>query len=230
MSESIKQSDKKYYMNTFGDRLNVCFEKGEGIKLFADNGDIYYDFLGGIAVNSLGHSHPDFVKCLKEQAEKLLHTSSLYYIENQAKVAQKLVETNIVPRIIFIEAVNIFIKSIAMAERPFIFGVAIRNSRENPYYPIVRLNEHFVKSCKHFSCELHHTRVVKRLTGNKAEIDKSVCLFSCKAVRTKHMVNSSFIQKPQRRLPTPKSRRTCRNPASPENTDFSSVFKKINGI
>lgn len=94
MLSDVIALDKKYYMNTFGDRLNVCFEKGEGIKLFADNGDIYYDFLGGIAVNSLGHSHPDFVKCLKEQAEKLLHTSSLYYIENQAKLAQKLVENS----------------------------------------------------------------------------------------------------------------------------------------
>lgn len=94
MLSEVIALDKKYYMNTFGDRLNVCFEKGEGIKLFADNGDIYYDFLGGIAVNSLGHSHPDFVKCLKEQAEKILHTSSLYYIENQAKVAQKLVENS----------------------------------------------------------------------------------------------------------------------------------------
>ena len=94
MLNEVIALDKKYYMNTFGDRLNVCFEKGEGIKLFADNGDVYYDFLGGIAVNALGHSHPLFTKRLKEQADKLLHTSSLYYIENQAKLAQKLVENS----------------------------------------------------------------------------------------------------------------------------------------
>lgn len=86
--------DKKYYMNTFGDRLPVCFERGDGLKLYADNGDVYYDFLGGIAVNSLGHSHPVFINALKNQLDKLIHTSSLYYIENQAKLAQKLVENS----------------------------------------------------------------------------------------------------------------------------------------
>ena len=86
--------DKKYYMNTFGDRLPVCFERGDGLKLYADNGDVYYDFLGGIAVNSLGHSHPVFINVLKNQLDKLIHTSSLYYIENQAKLAQKLVENS----------------------------------------------------------------------------------------------------------------------------------------
>ncbi len=94
MLRDIMELDKKYYMNTFGDRLPVCFERGDGLKLYADNGDVYYDFLGGIAVNSLGHSHPVFINVLKNQLDKLIHTSSLYYIENQAKLAQKLVENS----------------------------------------------------------------------------------------------------------------------------------------
>ena len=40
MSEIIKQKDKKYYMNTFGERLDVCFESGKGIKLYADNNEV----------------------------------------------------------------------------------------------------------------------------------------------------------------------------------------------
>ena len=46
MLDEVIQLDKKYYLNTFGDRLPVCFEKGEGMKLFDDKGNTYYDFLG----------------------------------------------------------------------------------------------------------------------------------------------------------------------------------------
>ncbi len=101
MLEGIKQLDKKYYMNTFGDRLPVCFEKGEGLKLFDDKGKTYYDFLGGIAVNALGHNHEGFVSALKNQIDKLIHTSSLYYIENQAKLAEKIVENTCAKRVFF---------------------------------------------------------------------------------------------------------------------------------
>lgn len=101
MLDEIKALDKKYYMNTFGDRLPVMFTHGEGMKLYADNGDVYYDFLGGIAVNAVGHSHPHMVRTLTEQVGKMLHTSSLYYIENQAKLAEKLVENTCADRAFF---------------------------------------------------------------------------------------------------------------------------------
>lgn len=101
MLEDIIKLDKKYYMNTFGDRLPVCFEKGKGMKLFDDKGRAYYDFLGGIAVNALGHRHKDFVKALKSQLGKVIHTSSLYYIENQARLAQKLAENSCADRVFF---------------------------------------------------------------------------------------------------------------------------------
>lgn len=101
MLNDVIALDKKYYMNTFGDRLPVCFTKGEGMKLYADNGDVYYDFLGGIAVNAIGHCHPDYVAALKAQLDKMVHTSSLYYIENQAKLAQKLVENTCADKAFF---------------------------------------------------------------------------------------------------------------------------------
>lgn len=101
MLDEIKKLDEQYYMNTFGKRLDVCFERGEGMKLYADDGKVYYDFLGGIAVNCLGHSHPQFVAALKNQLDKLIHTSSLYYIENQAKLAQKLVENSCADKVFF---------------------------------------------------------------------------------------------------------------------------------
>lgn len=89
--ENIILNDKSYYMNTFGDRLKVAFEKGEGINLYSTDGRVFKDFLGGIAVNALGHSHPILTEKLHNQIDKVLHTSSLYYIENQAQVAKELV-------------------------------------------------------------------------------------------------------------------------------------------
>lgn len=88
--QEIKQIDKEYYMNTFGERLPVAFEKGDGINLYSTDGEKYYDFLGGIAVNALGHNNPKFIEALKKQLDGLIHTSSLYYIENQALLAREL--------------------------------------------------------------------------------------------------------------------------------------------
>lgn len=101
MLQDIIELDKNYYMNTFGDRLPVAFTHGDGMKLYADNGDVYYDFLGGIAVNAIGHCHPKFKEALKGQLDKLVHTSSLYYIENQAKLAEKLVKSTCADKVFF---------------------------------------------------------------------------------------------------------------------------------
>ena len=101
MLDEIRALDKKYYMNTFGDRLPVVFDHGEGLKLFDDKGEVYYDFLGGIAVNAVGHAHPYFVEKVCEQVKKMVHTSSLYYIKNQAMLAQKLVDNTCADRAFF---------------------------------------------------------------------------------------------------------------------------------
>lgn len=99
--QEIIELDKKYYMNTFGDRSPVCFQYGKGINLWDIDGNKYYDFLAGIAVNALGHSHPKVVKAIQEQAEKFIHCSSLYYIEQQAKLAQVLVECSCADKVFF---------------------------------------------------------------------------------------------------------------------------------
>ena len=71
MLNEIKNIDKACYMNTFGNRLNVCFKEGKGMKLISTENEEYLDFLGGIAVNALGHSHPILVSRLQEQVSKL---------------------------------------------------------------------------------------------------------------------------------------------------------------
>lgn len=101
MLDDIKAIDKQYYMNTFGERLPVCFERGRGMKLFTEDGTEYYDFLAGIAVTALGHSHPKFIRAMKEQLDKVIHTSSLYYIENQAKLAKKIADASCADKVFF---------------------------------------------------------------------------------------------------------------------------------
>lgn len=97
----IIEMDKKYFMNTFGSRTPVCFEYGKGINLWDTEGRKYSDFLAGIAVSALGHSHPKLVSAIKEQAEKFIHCSSLYYIEPQAKLAKALVENSCADKVFF---------------------------------------------------------------------------------------------------------------------------------
>ncbi len=99
--DTIKKLDKQYYMNTFGERLPVCFESGKGVKLFDENGEVYYDFLAGIAVTALGHSHPVFIERMKNQLDKLIHTSSLYYIENQTNLAKRIVDSSCADKVFF---------------------------------------------------------------------------------------------------------------------------------
>ncbi len=99
--DKIIQLDKMYYMNTFGDRVPVCFEYGKGINLWDTKGKMYYDFMAGIAVNALGHSHPSLVATIKEQAEKLIHCSNYYYIKQQALLAEKLAGISCAKRVFF---------------------------------------------------------------------------------------------------------------------------------
>jgi acetylornithine/N-succinyldiaminopimelate aminotransferase len=73
-------------------RADLAFEKGKGSYLFTTEGEKFLDFCGGIAVTSLGHAHPHLVEALKAQAEALWHTSNLYRIPQQEKLASRLVE------------------------------------------------------------------------------------------------------------------------------------------
>jgi len=67
-------------------RFPVTLVKGEGAKVWDDQGKEYIDALAGIAVNSLGHCHPQVVKAIQDQAAKLMHISNFYYSEPQARL------------------------------------------------------------------------------------------------------------------------------------------------
>jgi len=80
-------------MNTYG-RLPVAFERGEGVWLWDTQGKRYLDALAGVAVNAVGHSHPKLVAALREQVGKLIHTSNIYQIASQEKLADRIAEAS----------------------------------------------------------------------------------------------------------------------------------------
>lgn len=82
-------------------RAPLEFERGEGCWLITTDGQRYLDFAGGIAVNSLGHSHPHLVAALTEQAGKLWHTSNLYRIPGQDRLAERLAANSFADRVFF---------------------------------------------------------------------------------------------------------------------------------
>ena len=82
-------------------RVDLAFERGEGVWLTATNGERYLDFTSGIAVNALGHAHPPLVQALTEQAGKLWHVSNLYRIPQGEKLAERLCEATFADVVFF---------------------------------------------------------------------------------------------------------------------------------
>ena len=82
-------------------RSELAFERGEGAYLITADGERYLDFASGIAVNSLGHSHPHLVETLIEQGKKLWHTSNLYQIPEQTRLAERLVANTFADTVFF---------------------------------------------------------------------------------------------------------------------------------
>src|SRR5260370_3058746 len=65
-------------------------ERGAGVRVWDANGKVYLDLVAGIATNVLGHAHPNVVRAIKEQADKLIHISNLYINERQVELAEQL--------------------------------------------------------------------------------------------------------------------------------------------
>ena len=90
----------EHLMNTYKP-LPVNFDRGEGPYLFDDKGERYLDALCGIAVCGLGHAHPAVSKAVCEQSKRLLHTSNLYQISQQEKLADALCDVAGMDRVFF---------------------------------------------------------------------------------------------------------------------------------
>ncbi|MFZ2950141.1 MAG: acetylornithine transaminase [Desulfuromonadaceae bacterium] len=95
----IDKSDT-YIMKTYG-RYPIVPVRGEGCRLWDADGKEYLDFLGGVAVNNLGHCHPKVVAALQKQAAELIHCSNYYQIPQQIELAELLCTHSFADKVFF---------------------------------------------------------------------------------------------------------------------------------
>jgi acetylornithine/N-succinyldiaminopimelate aminotransferase len=82
-------------------RAKVSFERGDGSHVFTPDGEAYLDFGAGVAVTSCGHAHPHLVQALTEQAQKIWHTSNIYQMPGQEKLAKRLIDATFADTVFF---------------------------------------------------------------------------------------------------------------------------------
>ncbi len=96
----LQAKEERYLMQTYR-RAPVEFVRGEGALLWDSEGKEYLDFLTGISVCSLGHCHPAVVEAVRDQAQRLMHTSNLFYTEPMVRLAERLSESSLGGRVFF---------------------------------------------------------------------------------------------------------------------------------
>ncbi|NLB00550.1 MAG: acetylornithine/succinylornithine family transaminase [Methanomicrobiales archaeon] len=99
MAEDSRALDARYYMPAFSRTMKIV--RGAGSRVWDDQGHEYIDCVAGIAVASTGHCHPAVVKAICDQAHELIHCSNLYYVPNQAELAEKLVGISGLSKVFF---------------------------------------------------------------------------------------------------------------------------------
>jgi acetylornithine aminotransferase/acetylornithine/N-succinyldiaminopimelate aminotransferase len=99
-NQTVVKQDKKYVMHTYS-RIPIAIERGEGVRVWDSEGKEYLDFISGIGVNAVGNCHPEIVKAMENQLQKLLHCSNLYHIDLQTKLAQALCEISFADKVFF---------------------------------------------------------------------------------------------------------------------------------
>ena len=100
MEQDIIELEKQYVLGTYA-RAPFVLERGQGCWVYDTEGNAYLDCMAGIAVNALGHAHPDLVAALVQQANTLWHVSNLYHTAPHARLAQKLCESSFADKVFF---------------------------------------------------------------------------------------------------------------------------------
>lgn len=100
LTEDLQQRSARTIMDTYA-RFPISLVRGKGCKVYDAEDREYLDFVAGIAVNALGHGHPDLVTAIERQARHLLHTSNLYYSEPQVLLAERLVAHSFADKVFF---------------------------------------------------------------------------------------------------------------------------------
>ncbi len=128
--------ERRYLFQNYG-RQPVVIERGEGTRVWDTEGKEYLDFVGGLAVNVLGHAHPVVAEAVAQQAAQLIHTSNLYYTRPMVELAKLLVEHSCLDRVFFCnsgtEAIETAIK---LARR---WG----HDQKNGAFEIISMNDGF---------------------------------------------------------------------------------------
>ena len=99
-TEELREDADRYLMHTYV-RQPISIVRGRGSRVFDLEGREYVDFVAGIAVNVLGHGHPDLIAAIQKQSQHLLHASNLYYTEPQVKLAEALVAHSFAQKVFF---------------------------------------------------------------------------------------------------------------------------------
>lgn len=99
-TEDLRQEAERVLMPTYAPSP-ISIVRGRGSRVYDLEGREYLDFVAGIAVNTLGHAHPDLVAAIQKQAQHLLHASNLYYTEPQVKLAKALVDHSFAKKVFF---------------------------------------------------------------------------------------------------------------------------------
>jgi predicted acetylornithine/succinylornithine family transaminase len=99
-TKTLLEWANRYLLGNYA-RAPLCLVRGEGVRVWDTDGKEYLDFVGGIAVDALGHCHPKIVGAIREQATTLLHVSNLYQIPSQIHLAKLLCEHSFADRAFF---------------------------------------------------------------------------------------------------------------------------------
>lgn len=99
-TDELKDDANRYLMQTY-QRQPLSIVRGRGTRVYDLEGREYLDFVAGIAVNILGHGHPDLIHAIQRQTQQLIHTSNLYYTEPQVRLAQMLVDHSFADKVFF---------------------------------------------------------------------------------------------------------------------------------
>lgn len=118
-SECIQKSEQ-YLLHTYN-RASVVWERGEGVRLYDADGKEYLDFAAGIAVYALGYGNPAYREALKDQIDKIIHTSNLYYNVPQAEAAEKLVKASGMSKVFFTNSGTEAIEGAIKAARKYAY-------------------------------------------------------------------------------------------------------------
>ncbi len=119
-NQKIALLTKKHVAQTYG-RYPIALVRGKGTKVWDKDNKQYLDFVSGLAVDNLGHCHPDVVSAIKKQAEKLLHVSNLYHIEPQSQLAEQLTSLCFAEKFFFCNSGTEAIESAIKLARKFSF-------------------------------------------------------------------------------------------------------------